>query len=107
MRYLSYCESVDGLLQPVEEARRLETVHLGVVELERYGQRRFEEPSAVFAPGQERIGEQFGIDTRVISKVLIIVTFGIPAVFHSSKANPRDESLGLISCFISYRFPNP
>ena len=64
MRYLSYCESVDGFLQPVEEARRLETVHLGVVELERYGQRRFEEPSAVSAPSQERIGEQFGIDTR-------------------------------------------
>lgn len=64
MRYLSYCESVDGFLQPIEEARRLETVHLGVVELERYGQRRFEEPSAVFAPSQERIGKQFGIDTR-------------------------------------------
>jgi len=64
MRYLSYCESINGFLQPVEEARSLETVHLGVVELERYGQRRFEEPSAVFAPGQERIGEQFGIDTR-------------------------------------------
>ena len=64
MRYLSYCESVDGFLLPIEEARRLETVHLGVVELERDGQRRFEEPSAVFAPSQERIGEQFGIDTR-------------------------------------------
>ena len=64
MQYLSYCESVDGFLQPVEEARGLETVHLGVLELERDGQRRFEEPSAVFAPGQERIGEQFGIDTR-------------------------------------------
>jgi len=36
----------------------------------------------------------------LISKVLKIVTFGIPAVFHSSKANPRGESLGLISCFI-------
>ena len=107
MRYLSYCESVDGLLQPVEEACRLKTVHLGVMELERDGQRRFEEPSAVFAPSQERIGEQFGIDTRVISKVLKIVTFGIPAVFHSSKAIPRGESLGLISCFISYRLPNP
>jgi len=43
----------------------------------------------------------------VISKVLKIVTFGIPAVFHSSKAIPRGESLGLISCFISYRLPNP
>ena len=64
MQYLSYCESVDGFLQPVEEARGLETVHLGVLELERDGQRRFEEPSAVFAPGQEGIGEQFGIDTR-------------------------------------------
>ncbi len=64
MRYLSYCESIDGLLRPVEEARRLKTVHLGVVELERDGQGLFEEPSAVFAPGQERIGEQFGIDTR-------------------------------------------
>ena len=63
MRYLSYCEPFHSLLQPIEEARRLETVHLGVVELERDGQRRFEEPSAVFAPGQERIGEQFGIDT--------------------------------------------
>ena len=50
MRYLSYCESINGFLQPVEEACRLKTVHLGVVELERYGQRRFEEPSAVFAP---------------------------------------------------------
>ena len=92
MRYLSYCESINGFLQPVEEACRLETVHLSVVELERYGQGRFEEPSAVFAPGQERIGEQFGIDTRVISKVLKMVTFGIPAVFHSSKAYPRGES---------------
>ena len=64
MRYLLYRESVDGLLQPIEEARRLETVHLGVVELERDGQHRFEEPSAVFAPGQEGIGKQFGIDTR-------------------------------------------
>lgn len=64
MRYLSYCESINGFLQPVEEARRLETVHLGVLELERDGQGRFEESSAVFAPGQERIGEQFGIDTR-------------------------------------------
>ena len=64
MCYLSYFESVDSLLQPVEEAGGLETVHLGVVELERDGQRRFEEPSAVFAPSQERIGEQFGIDTR-------------------------------------------
>ena len=64
MRYLSYCESINGFLQPVEEARRLETVHLGVVELERDGQGRFEEPPAVFAPGQEGIGEQFGIDTR-------------------------------------------
>ena len=106
MRYLSYCESFDGLLQLVEDARRLKTVHLGVVELERDGQGRFEEPTAVFAPSQERIGEQFGIDTRVISKVLKIVTFCIPAVFHSSKANPRGESLGLISCFISYRSPN-
>ena len=92
MCYLSYFESVDSLLQPVEEAGGLETVHLGMVELERYGQRRFEEPSAVFAPGQEGIGKQFGIDTRVISKVLKIVTFGIPAVFHSSKAYPRGES---------------
>ncbi len=64
MQYLSYCESVNGFLQPVEEARGLETVHLGVVELERDGQRRFEEPSAVFAPSQEGIGKQFGIDTR-------------------------------------------
>ncbi len=64
MRYLSYCESINGFLQPVEEAGGLETVHLGVVELERDGQRRFEESSAVFAPSQERIGEQFGIDTR-------------------------------------------
>ncbi len=64
MRYLSYCESINGFLQPVEEARRLESVHLGVMELERYGQSGFKEPSAVFAPGQERIGEQFGIDTR-------------------------------------------
>lgn len=63
MRYLSYCESINGFLQPVEEAGGLETVHLGVVELERYGQSGFKEPSAVFAPGQERIGEQFGIDT--------------------------------------------
>ena len=37
MRYLSYCESFDGLLQLVEEARRLRTVHLGVMELERDG----------------------------------------------------------------------
>ena len=63
MRYLLYRESVDGLLQPVEEARRPDAP-LGVVELERDGQCRFEEPSAVFAPSQERIGEQFGIDTR-------------------------------------------
>ena len=64
MRYLSYRESIDGLLQPVEEARRLKTVHLGVMELEREGQRRFEQFAAVFTPGQERIGEQFGIDAR-------------------------------------------
>jgi hypothetical protein len=51
MQYLSYCESINGFLQPIEEACRLESVHLGVVELERDGQRRFEEPSAVFAPG--------------------------------------------------------
>ena len=37
MRYLSYRKSFDGLLQPVEEARRLRTVHLGVMELERDG----------------------------------------------------------------------
>ena len=64
LQRLSYFESVDGFLQPVEEAPRLETVHLGVVELERDGQSGFEEPSAVFAPCQEGIGEQFGIDTR-------------------------------------------
>jgi hypothetical protein len=50
MRYLSYCETINGFLQPVEEARSLETVHLGVVELARDGQGRFDEPSAVFAP---------------------------------------------------------
>ncbi len=64
MRYLSYCESINGFLQPVEKARSLETVHLGVVELERDGQGRFEQFAVVFTPGQERIGEQFGIDTR-------------------------------------------
>ena len=64
MCYLSYFESVDGFLQPVEEARSLETVHLGVVELERDGQGRFEQFAAVFTPGQERIGKQFGIDAR-------------------------------------------
>ncbi|MBP5650619.1 MAG: hypothetical protein J6X01_06030, partial [Bacteroidales bacterium] len=42
---------------------------------------------------------------RVISKVLKMVTFGIPAVFHSSKANPRGESLGSISFFIAVVLP--
>lgn len=92
MRYLSYRESIDRILQPVEEAGGLETIHLGVLELERDGQGRFEQFAVVFTPGQERIGKQFGIDTRVMSKVLKMVTFGIPAVFHSSKAYPRDES---------------
>ncbi len=64
MRYLSYCESINGFLQPVEEARGLETVHLGMVELERDGQGRFEQFAVVFTPGQERIGKQFGIDAR-------------------------------------------
>ena len=50
MRYLSYCESINGFLQPVEEARGLETVHLGMVELERDGQGRFEQFAVVFAP---------------------------------------------------------
>ena len=50
MRYLSYCESINGFLQPVEKARSLETVHLGVMELERDGQRRFEQFAVVFAP---------------------------------------------------------
>ena len=50
MRYLSYCESINGFLQPVEEARSLETVHLSVVELERDGQGRFEQFTVVFAP---------------------------------------------------------
>ena len=57
-RELGISNRKHGLLQPIEEARRLETVHLGVVELERDGQGRFEEPPAVFAPGQEGIGEQ-------------------------------------------------
>jgi len=35
-----------------------------------------------------------------ILNVLKIVTFGIPAVFHNSKANPRDESLGSTSFLI-------
>ena len=64
MRYLLYRESVDGLLQPIEEARHLESVHLGVVDLERDGQSGFEEPSAVFPPSQEGIGEPVGLDAR-------------------------------------------
>ena len=34
------------------------------MKLERDGQGRFEQPLMVFAPGQEGIGEQFGIDTH-------------------------------------------
>ena len=39
------------------------------------------------------------------SKVLTIVTFGIPAVFHSSNARPRGDSLGSISFFIAVVLP--
>jgi hypothetical protein len=36
------------------------------------------------------------------SKVLTIVTFGMLAVFHSSSALPRVDSLGSISFFIAF-----
>jgi hypothetical protein len=39
------------------------------------------------------------------SKVLTIVTFGMPAVFHSSNARPRGDSLGSISFFIAVVLP--
>ena len=38
-------------------------------------------------------------------KVLTIVTFGMPAVFHSSNARPRGDSLGSISFFIAVVLP--
>ena len=50
-------------MQSVEEAGGFKTVHLGVVKLERDGQGSLEQSAAVFAPSQEGIGEQLGIDT--------------------------------------------
>ena len=45
------------LLQVVQESRCVRAVHLGVMELERNGQRAFSKAVPVFSPNQERIVE--------------------------------------------------
>ena len=71
----SNIQFVDYLLKAIEETCGFEAIHLGMMKLERDGQSRFEQPLMVFAPCQEGIGEQLGIDTPIPTSSNSIFSF--------------------------------
>jgi hypothetical protein len=50
-----YSQFINFFMNPVQKAGSVRPVHLLVVELERNGERRFQQAAFVFAPNKKRI----------------------------------------------------